>query len=307
MIALLLLKKIVSLFIIMFMGTAIVKLKFLKAEDSKVVSTLILWIIVPCAIINAYQVDFSEEVKQGFMLAILAAVIINAGMVIAMTIVSRVLKLDVIEFLSVPYTNCGNLMIPLVVAMLGQEWVIYCMPFVACQQILIWSHMKSVICGEKGIDVKKIVKNINMIAIVIGLMMFWFQIKLPAIGLDIVRTMGDMLGAMSMILTGMLLANVDLKKVFTYKRTIFVTVLRLIIVPFAALVFLKFGPLKYMIPNGSSVLLITLLAAAAPSAATLTQVALIYDADAEYANSINVVTTLLCIVTMPLMVALYQM
>ena len=44
-----------------------------------------------------------------------------------------------------------------------------------------------------------------------------------------------------------------------------------------------------------------------PSASTLTQMAQVYGKDADYASAINVVTTLLCIVTMPLMVALYQM
>ena len=51
----------------------------------------------------------------------------------------------------------------------------------------------------------------------------------------------------------------------------------------------------------------SLLAICTPSASTLTQMAQVYGKDADYASAINVVTTLLCIVTMPLMVALYQM
>ena len=50
-----------------------------------------------------------------------------------------------------------------------------------------------------------------------------------------------------------------------------------------------------------------MLAICTPSASTLTQMAQVYGKDADYASAINVVTTLLCIVTMPLMVALYQM
>ena len=52
---------------------------------------------------------------------------------------------------------------------------------------------------------------------------------------------------------------------------------------------------------------IVLLAASAPSASTISQMAQIYHRDAKYANAINVTSILLCIVTMPLIVALFQM
>ena len=61
------------------------------------------------------------------------------------------------------------------------------------------------------------------------------------------------------------------------------------------------------VPNGEMILLITLLATSSPSGTTITQMAQVYGGDTEYACSINVVTTLLCIVTMPIMVALYQL
>ena len=54
-------------------------------------------------------------------------------------------------------------------------------------------------------------------------------------------------------------------------------------------------------------MLVSLLATCTPSASTITQMAQIYGKDADYASAINVVTTLLCIFTMPLMVALYQL
>jgi predicted permease len=44
-----------------------------------------------------------------------------------------------------------------------------------------------------------------------------------------------------------------------------------------------------------------------PAATTLTQFAQVFEKDARYACAINVVTTILCIATIPVMVALYQM
>lgn len=55
------------------------------------------------------------------------------------------------------------------------------------------------------------------------------------------------------------------------------------------------------------VLLVTLLAASTPSASTLVQLSEVFGNDAEYASVINVATTMLCIFTMPLIVAYYQM
>ena len=49
------------------------------------------------------------------------------------------------------------------------------------------------------------------------------------------------------------------------------------------------------------------LAVITPSATTITQMAQLYDNHAPYASAINVLTTLVCILTMPLMVALYTL
>jgi len=54
-------------------------------------------------------------------------------------------------------------------------------------------------------------------------------------------------------------------------------------------------------------LLVTLLAAITPTASTIPQMAQLYDQDAAYASAINVMTTVVCVVTMPLMVMLYMM
>ena len=78
-------------------------------------------------------------------------------------------------------------------------------------------------------------------------------------------------------------------------------------IPLAAVALLKLSGLAHLVPDGQTILLVSLLATCTPSASTITQMAQIYGKDADYASAINVVTTLLCIFTMPLMVALYQL
>ena len=70
---------------------------------------------------------------------------------------------------------------------------------------------------------------------------------------------------------------------------------------------LGYSGLASLAPDGASILLVSLLAACAPSASNVTQIAQVYGHEGDYASAINVMSTLLCIVTMPLMVLLYQL
>ena len=175
------------------------------------------------------------------------------------------------------------------------------------QLFLLWSHAKMKLCGEKGIDLKKILTNINMIAIFAGVLLFLLRIQLPAPVQDAVDSISSMVGPMGMLILGMLIAEMDLKKLLSYHRLWWITLLRLVGIPLIGIVLLKYSSLAALVPEGRTILLVTLLAICTPSASTLTQMAQVYGKDADYASAINVVTTLLCIVTMPLMVALYQM
>ena len=141
-----------------------------------------------------------------------------------------------------------------------------------------------------------------MIAIFAGVLLFLLQIQLPAPVQDAVDSISSMVGPM-----GMLIAEMDLKKLMSYHRLWWITLLRLVGIPLIGIVLLKYSSLAALVPEGRTILLVTLLAICTPSASTLTQMAQVYGKDADYASAINVVTTLLCVVTMPLMVALYQM
>ena len=64
-ISILLMEQIAELFLMILMGYIIVKTGLLKGEDSKVISKIVLYLVIPCVIINAFQVDYtSEKVKE---------------------------------------------------------------------------------------------------------------------------------------------------------------------------------------------------------------------------------------------------
>ena len=102
------------------------------------------------------------------------------------------------------------------------------------------------------------------------------------------------------------MAGMNFKKILGYRRLWLVTALRLVGIPLAAVALLKLSGLAHLVPDGQTILLVSLLATCTPSASTITQLAQIYGKDADYASAINVVTTLLCIFTMPLMIGLFE-
>ena len=305
-ISILLMEQIIQLFLMIFMGFLIVKAKLLNSEDSKILSIIVLYLIIPCVIINAFQVDYTPQTVKGLLIALVGSVMTQVILLIVVSILGRVFHLNEVEVASIYYSNSGNLIVPIVMFILGKEWVLYGCVFMSVQLVFIWTHCKKIISRESTYDWRKIVLNINMISIAIGIVLFLTRIHLPAIINNTLNAVGSMIGPASMIVTGMLFAGMNFKQIFANKRVYFVSFFRLIIVPVIALFLIKCSQLSTFSSNGNKLMMIVFLAIITPSASTVTQMCQVYRNNSQYASAINVVTTLLAIVTMPLMVMLFQ-
>ena len=306
-ISILLMQQIVQLFLMIFMGYLIVKTGLVRDDDSKVLSKIILYLIVPCVIINAFQVDYTTDTVKGLLIAFAASVLTQVVLLIVISAAGKLLHLNEVEVASVYYSNSGNLIVPIVTFILGQEWVLYGCVFMSVQLVFLWTHCNKIISREASYDWKKILLNINMISIFIGVVLFFTKIFLPEIIGNTLASVGTMIGPASMIVTGMLFAGMNLKQIFANKRVYFITFLRLIAVPLIALVLIKLSNLASFSADGNKIILIVFLAIITPSASTVTQMCQVYGNDSKYASAINVMTTLLSIITMPVMVMLFQM
>lgn len=193
-ISLLLMQQIAELFLMILMGYMIVKAGLLKGEDSKVISKIVLYLIIPCVIINAFQVDYTSEKVQGLLLAFAASVMLQVVLLVIVWTAGRLMGLNEVEKASVYYSNAGNLIMPIVTFVLGQEWVLYGCVFMSVQLVFVWSHGKSVLSMEKGIDWRKIIFNINMIAVFAGVVLFFTKIRLPQIVNHTLGSVGSMIG-----------------------------------------------------------------------------------------------------------------
>lgn len=305
--SLLLTKQIAELFIMILLGYILVKSNLLTKQDSKVLSTVALYIVTPCVIIHAFQVQHSQDVKNGLILSFLAAIIIHIIYIVGVRIVGKAYTLNGVEKATIIYTNAGNLIIPLVQALLGKEWVVYTTGYILVTTIFIWTHGRMLICEEKGFNVKELLKNVNVVACIMGILMFALKIQFPSLITETMDSISATIAPISMIVAGMLIAGMDVKDCLKNKRLYIITFLKMIVFPLFAVSLLKFTNLSSMVKNGDIILLISLLASIAPTAASVTQLAQIYDADSEYASAYYFITTLLCILTMPVFVWFYQL
>lgn len=300
-------EEIIKLFVIMFMGYAVVKAGLMKSSESKSVSVIMVYLVIPCVILNAFQVEYTPDVQKGLLLACAAAVAVHILLLLLTAILKKPLHLDVIERATIIYSNAGILVIPLVQELLGQEYVIYSSAYIAVQLILIWTHCKNMLCEEDKLEWKKVLLNVNIISIIAGVVLFIFRIQLPSGAQDVLNMMNNMIGPLGMLLAGMVIAEVPLKTVFTRKRSYLSAALRLFIYPVFVLGLMKVIQTFASIQDSKQILLTVYLASITPACATVTSMAQLYDKDAAYSSSLYVLTTLLSIATMPVMVGLFEM
>ena len=310
MISLILLNKIVQLFLVMLAAFILVKAGVLKAEDSKVLSLLLAWVICPCVIANAFQLDCTPEKFHDMLVIILIFALTYGTGFIVIKLLKVPLRLNNIEQASIMYSNCGNLVIPLVNAILGEDWTLYIMTYNVLATILLWSHARMLVSGETAFSVGKIVKNINIIVSVGAFLMFAAGIHFPQIIQDTLSMVSGMIGPVSMLIVGMLIGGADIKKIFSSMGIWKTLAMRLIGFPLLMMVIIRLLNIRSLSANANGLIIIGLLCASAPSGTTLVQQTQIYGKDrakAEYAGAINMASTMLCMITMPIMLAVYQL
>ena len=239
-------------------GFTVVKCGLIDAKSSRTLSVICIYIIMPCVMINAFQIEYSTKIRNGFLLAVAVAILIHVVLFVVCGILRKLLKMDEVETASLIYSNAGNLILPLVTSILGEEWVIYASGFLCVQTIIVWTHGQSLMQGQRQVNLKKIVQNINLIAILTGLVFFLCNIHLPKILDSMTSSLAGMIGPISMVMIGMLLAGVDWKLVFGKRRIYGIVFLKMIVVPGIITLCLKLAAPLIPMENAKTILLISL-------------------------------------------------
>ena len=219
----------------------------------------------------------------------------------------RRLNLDGVDRATLVYSNVGNLTMPLVSMALGPDMVFYCSVFQIPFHTFIWTHGISIIRGDKKLDLKKIFLNPSIIALITALILLITQTPIPPVIDSAVKGFQDMVAASSMMLVGMVIAGSDLRSVFANKKSYLISFLRLIVLPVLSMLLLFASGVITRYPYLRPVAMIIMLGAAAPSGSMVVQFAVVHKKDAVKASIYNVMTTILCVITLPFIIFLFQM
>lgn len=298
--------KLLSLDALVCLGWLLVRFQVLEPKDSRVLSVLSLYLLMPCVILNSFQVTIIPQVRQRLAIALAVVVVTHTLLLLLNRWLHRPMGLDRVDQASVLYPNVANLTIPLAGTIWGPESAIYTSPFIAVQILLLWSHGKALLSGQRQLHLRAMLCNADMLAIGAGLVLLANGWSLPRPAQDMVDTLAGLFSPISMLSAGILMGHMNLKRVFFCWRTWRSSLLRLVGVPVVALAVCKIFSLCPWAQAGQDALLVVYMIWAMPPAISVIQFSQVYGQDTHHASGVNLLSTLLCILTLPLMVTLYQ-
>lgn len=303
----LLLQQIISMVLIALMGYLCGKARLVTAEQSRVLSCVCVYLVVPCSLITSFSSKRDLEKLSGLGLGLAAGLLIHLCYLVVNLLLSRGKRgLTPEEQASVIYNNAGNLIMPMVQNILGPEYVLYTSPYMLVQNLLLWTHGQRLMGGEQSLRLKKILANPVIISIFVGLFFFATGFSLPGPLYSAMEDLGACVGPLSMLVTGITLSALDLKKVFLQARIYLVVFIRLILFSAFSIAILLLLSRVWPHSDAANVLTVILLCAIGPSASAVVQQAQLYrNPNAGYVSSINVTTTLCSAVTMPLITTIF--
>ena len=295
--SMIILKQIVLMFIYMMIGFLLYKKKFVTKQGSKELGLILHYVILPVVIVKAYLVTFSMELLRGLALSFLASLL---ALLLSM-LLSRVVFRSryPIEQFSSAFSNAGFIGIPLVEMTFNDSMaVFYVSSFVALLNILQWTYGIVVMTGKKdSIAPKKITTNPIVISFLLGIILFFLPVELPEVLNSAVTAISSMNAPVAMIILGTYLAQMKLRELFTDRMVYLCALMRLVVIPLATAVILA------LIPGNEMLKMSVLIVAATPVGSNVAIFAQMEDMDYTQAVKDICLSTLLCIVTIPLVVS----
>ena len=293
---------VIILFIIIARGVVSNKVKLVSNEGIKSMTNIVLYIVTPCVIINSYQREFDKTMLLGLGVTALATVVSLAlcAVVSHLLIHDKDKRREKTLIFAAVFSNAGYMSLPLQQALLGDDGVFYGATYVAMFNIVAWTYgIVEMSRDFKNISPKKIVFNPGVVGTVIGIILFVFSIKLPGVIKTPISYMAALNTPIPMFIVGYQLANAKLK--ITGKNAFLAIALRLLILPLIML----FG--LYLCGITGTLYVACVIAAAAPCAALTAMFSERFDGDTGLASTLVSLTTLLSVITMPIIVGIATM
>lgn len=293
--------QLLKMLLIMLVAFVCYRVGLVNQEGNRNFSAILLNVINPLLIITTYQTDYDPVLVRGLLAALALAVLAHGILILASQVLIRKggnADWDVERF-AVVYTNCGFMGIPLINSVLGSEGVFYLTAYMTVFNILSWTHGLALLKGKFSAEaLKKGLRAPMVIATGIALILFFGRIRIPSPFSDACDYIVNMNTPLAMMVAGFSVAQSDLKKIFSNLQVYKVCLVKLILAPLLVLLVLA------LLHVDSRVAYVTLIAAACPTGTTVTMMAMQFKKNYRYASEIFSVSTILSMVTLPLMVFL---
>lgn len=293
--------QVLVLFLLIGVGVVCAKAKVLTKEAVRSITDVVLLFATPCVIIRSFERPMSAELLRGLGVATLAAVGAHLlGILLAHLLIHdrdearrRVLRFGVV------FSNAGYMAIPLQLALLGDDGVFYGAVYVAVFNLMAWSYGVAVMGdGWHSLSVKKLILNPGVIGVAAGLVVLLSGITLPQVIAAPIDHLANLNTPLPMLIIGYYLADANIGQALRDRAGYLTLALRLLVVPLLTLGILWLCGVR------GTLLVSAVIGASAPVATTTTMFASRYDRAPELSVNLVVVSTLLSIVTMPLIVGL---
>ena len=289
------------LFILISIGFLCGKKGLINENAAKKMTDIILYVVTPCVMISAFQKEFSGDTAIKILIAAAAAIVI----LVFSTLLARLVIRDknesrkkVLQF-SVIFSNCGFMSLPLQKELLGEDGWFYGSIFVAVFNIFVWTYGLLDMSGDKKqLSIKKLVFNPGIMGAAVAMILFVCRIKLPEIVIQPVTHLANLNTPVPMLIIGFYLSRAKLKDAFSDVGTYIAMSLRLVIIP----VIITF--IMALLKLDKTMMIAFVIACSAPTAASTTMFAAKFNRDVELSVGVVAASTILSIITMPLIVSL---
>lgn len=287
----------VTLFAMMALGFAVKKIGIVSKTGQANLTDLVIDVILPCNIITSFQGSFGDNALGNVLAIFLISVAEQAFAVIygRLYFPREQGKRKINLRYGMICSNAGFLGNPIAEGVFGAEGLMLASVFLIPMRVMMWSEGIALYSGShnRRATLKKVITHPCVLACLAGIVLLVFQITLPDILLAPLQTVGRCNTALSMMVIGMILAEIDLKTIFD--RTILAYSLhRLVIMPL-----LLFAVLRMLsslsVPVSALVTGVSVLLTAMPAGATTSMLAAKYDCDPGFAVRMVVTSTLLSI------------
>lgn len=296
----LVLNQVAIMLVLIFCGYFAVKKGYLSKQGSKDLGNILLYIITPAVIIQAFRMEYSYE--RTFNL------LISAGLAFIAILISIIIahifyrKNGVLNF-GVSFSNAVFMGIPLIYNTLGSEAVFYALAFVIFTAIGQWTYGIMVITHDKSvISLKNIVKNPIIYYVLIGLILYFTQLRLPIILTQTMAYLVPLNTPIPMFMIGGFIAGLPFKSIFNQFHIYIASLVRLVVVPLIVMFVLKLIP--SVSQDFETMKMAILLVASTPVGANVAIFAQQYNQDVKESAQVVSLSTLLSVITIPLIILL---